>query len=842
MGKNKDGFNPKRQKTINERRKLLRSSTISTMVFLVIMITYIMMNYVAYADLHPRDGIGEKLREVIPLISKNPFYFLENLDGVVKNLGLIFGMNLIVVMFEFMSYTFQKLKIHDDINTLKGSAKWGDVLEVVKRYADFSSNKKNYKNVFTNIPLGKNLYVSTNVKKHYHALNTLVIGETGGGKSRYVLKPNLLQMNCNFVVTDPKKAIVQECGEALRRFGYNVYLIDLITMENCDHYNPLKYCRKESDIKKVVRAFIDNTNLDANGSGSKDPFWDDSMNAFLCACIALLTTIPEGSDVPYAQIPEITGGLLYKPCFKNLTEFTRMANKKYDPVSSGIELYEGVKLGDGKNNTANASCLAAIFENLRMWEADRQGLDPEEMIKPYALREWENFRIAPEKTSTTILMTTAVRMDAFNIEQVADLTNDDTINLDDFLNKKSVIFVATPTTDKTYNFIVSFLYTQLFDILYTAGSSSAGTKAVFTSAGEFIKNFGKVEAAAGEAEQFQNDCKLATIVEHAGSVYKGKKEVKDKTGKKKMVPVTINDSYYDICLPNGEVISRRPTKALAEAYLKTLQNTKIKVGNGNALPCHTRFLLDEFVNTCKIPEFLEKLATMRGYEISATVIVQSITQLKLDYEKNYETFDANCPFVIFLGGDEVSNNEYISKKLGKATVRGASNSVDNKKVSGSYNEDSRELMSADELGRMEQKDEVIIISHENPLIDEKYDYPSHPNYKYTWDYASEIHCGKAYRFDTSTFSNREKISTTIRTESLTCVPEVKEFDMEACKRILKAASFTECEENLEKNMEKHFSFDVLSDDDEDDDENVSEDTGNMVSSSLFEDSSTAEAW
>ena len=755
MAKKQQGL--RKEKTIKEKEADLLRTTVASTIFMMIIIIYVGWNVQAYASMqNARDiNIMDLFSGAIEEMTKNPLYFWPINYPFYKTLLI----SLFAPLFSLLGYTMNKLRVHHDVNTLKGSSKWADIPSLMHKFAEWEKkgNKEDYHQAYGNIILSKNVQISTNIKKHFHALNVLVIGETGGGKSRFILKPNLLQMNCNFVVTDPKGAILQECGEALRRFGYHVKVFDLIKMGDCDLYNPLKYCKKESDIKKVVQAFIKNTNLDNNGSGSKDPFWDDSMNAFLCACIGLLTQKPEGSDIPYAKIDDVIGGKdapHYEACFGNLCEFTRMANHAYNPQTSPIQLIEGASAGNTKNNTATGSDLAVIFENLRIYESKRQDCSPDEIVKPYCLKEWENFRIAPEKTSTTILMTTAVRMDAFNIEQVKNLTNTDTIDLYNFPKEKSVLFVITPTTDSTYNFLVSFLYTQMFDILYNTGTESAGTETLKLPNGELVKYFDATQAEAGEPAEFKEALKSATYerVEVTGK-QQGEREVKNKKGKKKKVKVTLDDAYYDIKLADGTWISRRPTKSEAKEYINALKNVKVQRGNGNAIPFHTRFLLDEFVNTAEVPEFDQKLSTMRSYEISCTVIIQSITQLKEKREKTYETFDGNCPEFVFLGGDENANNEYVSKKLGKQTVRGYNNSIGSKNsVTSSINVEERDLIKPEELGRLPFDEQIVILSHEDPIRDKKYDYPSHKNYKYTWDYACECGLDKVYRFDRSEYS------------------------------------------------------------------------------------------
>lgn len=764
-----------KEKTIKEKQKDLAKSTLITGIFTTILLLYAALMISAYMYDNPRTDIGEALANLFPLIIENPLYFFP----ISYDISAAICLPIMSALFTFMGYTINKLRVHHDINTLKGSAKWADIKEMVHKYADFEGN--NYKTAYNNAILSENFQMSINQGKHFHALNTLILGATGSGKSRYFLKPNLLQMNCSYVITDPSGGILQECGEALRRFGYKVKVFDLVQMGNCDSYNPLKYCKKESDIKKVVQAFMTNTSPDGKAASGSDPFWDNSTIEFLCAGIALLTTCPEGYDIPYAQIPDITGGFIYEPCFATLCEFARMANRKWEP-SCGIQPFRGAKLGDGKNNTANASELALIFSNLEAWECVRQDCDKDELIKPYCLKEWENFRMAPEKTSTTILMTTAVRLDPFNIEQVRNLTSSDTLDLNNFGNQKEALFVITPTNDRTYNFIVSFLYTQLFDILYQNGETkSAGSMDLKLPNGELVRHFPIAQVTSGDYEEIVKKLKNVEIERvEGGGIKDGEKTIKKKTlfgkVKKVKVPAKFDDGWYEIKTADGELVTRRPTKELAEQYVKDLSHAKLIPGNGKSVPTHVRFLLDEFPNLGQIPEFKEKLATMRKYEISCTVICQSITQLKGMYEKDYEVVDANCPQTIFLGGDENTNNEYISKKIGTATVKGANNSIDKSKVNSSYNVEQRELMRPEELGKMPFDDQIILVYGENPIYDKKYNYPAHKNYKFTHDYACDLGINDASVFDRTPYQVRIPGPLVYKAEVPTAIPSVERLD------------------------------------------------------------------
>lgn len=820
MAKKKNDFTIKSQ---DELRGITLQNAIISGGLASTFVAYFGLNTAAYLGRNPRASIMD-FGDILGAIKENPF----GMFPIDYSPGLPLFLTGMTAAGFFLMYQYDKIRTHNNLDTLKGSTEWANIKEIRAKYADFTGAKNDdYVHAYSNAILSNKMYMSFNTRKTFQTLNTLILGASGTGKSRYFLKPNLLQLNASFVITDPSGGIMNECGEMLRRFGYNVRVFDVATMMNCNTYNPLKYCYQESDIKKIVQAFIKNTDSSGGkGGGNKDPFWDDSMNAFLCACISLLCTTPQecitpdgrkipAHNLPYGRIPEITGGTVYKECFATLAEITRMANSKWTK-DCGIELYtmkstgDTAKLGDGKNNGANASKLAAIFENLRMWEADRQGCSPDEIVKPYTLREWENFRIAPEKTSTTILMTTAVRLDPFNIEQVKDLTSSDNICLDTFSEQKDALFLIIPAEDKTYNFLISFIYTQLFDILYKKGAKMRGRKRVTLPNGDFVKLFSKEESTPDSSGKCEAD-RLIELMKNAkvseeipahpdkdchltGSVAgKGK----GKKGLAKKVPFF--DGWYEILDSEGNYICRRPTKELAEEYVKQLKDLKVDTMKGSeALPNHVRFLMDEFPNIGEVPEFLEKLSTIRKYEISVTVICQTITQLKGMYPDNYEVIDANCATTIFLGGTENSNNEYISKKMGTATVKSSSNSVDNKKVSQSLQTDQRELMKPEELGRMPKSKQIVIMDAEQPIYDDKFDYPNHKNYKYTNDYASDIGLRDAVLFDRSGFKPPEDKGVTAKAETVTAIPEIFPLTEENFKSIFRAPTFDIAEEMLEE--------------------------------------------
>ena len=801
----------KKDKNIKELKKIHLTQNLIIIAIIDIVGLFIGLNYAGYCAriAEHRQSIGDFASKLM----SNPAMFWN--DGFVSGMGdtlaIVFAVLLVVDMLLYAEYIVSSMRLHNNADESMGRTTWADMKEITNKYADHVDEEKHrdYVHAYNNAICSQHTYVSMNTRKHFHALNMLILGATGSGKSRYYLKPNILQMNTSYVVTDPKGEILDACGEMLWRNGYNVRVFD-ITPEGMQsgqtsRYNPLKYCKEESDIRKIMEAFMKNVNPDASKKGgSADPFWDEATRMFLSTCVAFLVQKPtNGDERPYGQIPEITGGLSFNPCFAALCELTRMAGNKWKP-GGRIKLMDGVNLEPDKNAPQKASEIGAIMENIRAYEAKIQNTTPDLINKPYVLMEWENFWGTPEKTATTVMTTTAVKLDAFNIEQVKNLTSIDTIDLESFGKGRDALFLIIPPTDKTYNFLVSFLYTQLFDILYSLGSKGVpGSKNLKLENGELVKFFPAEEVDAGSyVDDKVKAIRNAKAVHNEG---KGKKtgEYTYKKGNKKITEkVTIDDGWYEIYDADGDLITRRSTKQAADEYIAALKTARLEKGRQPAIPCHVRFLMDEFPNIGEVPEFKEKLATMRGYEISATVICQSITQLKGMYPDDFQVIDGNCPFVIFLGGDENENNEYLAKKIGSSTIKTESNSINDKKVGANVDYKEGHLLRAEDFGRIDYSQEVVFIYGEMPIMDEKFDYPNHKNYKLSRDYAAD--CGTdAIMLDRSQFKTECNINIITKIETPTAMVDVKAFTADALLSILGIQEEAEVDEKVKRNIKKH---------------------------------------
>ena len=291
-----------------------------------------------------------------------------------------------------------------------GSARWANPNFICKKYAnkEYSSNK-----IFS-----QNVRMGLDGKKHRRNLNTIVIGGSGAGKTRFYAKPNILQCNTSFVVLDPKGEIIRSVGHLLEAKKYVIKVIDLIDMSKSLGYNPFHYIQNDKDILKLITNLIRNTT--PKGSNTNDPFWEKSETALLEALMLYL----------YHYAPEDE---------QNFTMVMEMLN--YAEVKEDEEDYE--------------SPLDELFKRL-------EALDSNSL----ALKQYKIYKQAAGKTAKSILISVGVRLAAFNLEELASLTRFDEMELEQIGERKTALFAIIPDNDSTFNFIVGMLYTQLFQMLY----------------------------------------------------------------------------------------------------------------------------------------------------------------------------------------------------------------------------------------------------------------------------------------------------------------------------------------------------------------------------------------
>ena len=461
-----------------------------------------------------------------------------------------------------------------------GSAKWGDAKKVNKKYKQEPLN--------SNKILTQNVSIGYDGRKHRRNLNTLVIGGSGAGKTRFYAKPNILQANTSFVVLDPKGEILRDTGNVLKQKGYVIKVLDLINMDKSHCYNPFVYLQSDNDVQKMVTNLFKATT--PKGSQSNDPFWDTAASMLLLALIFYL----------WYEAPE------EEQNFPMVMEMLRAGEVREDDDSF-------------------VSPLDILFNQLEI-----------ENPNHIALKYYRDYHSGSAKTLKSIQITLASRLEKFNLHSLASLTQTDELELDKIGERKTALFAIIPDHDTSFNFLVSMLYTQLFQQLFY-----------------------------------------------------------------------IADNKY-----NGR------------------------------LPVHVHFLMDEFANVSLPDDFDKILSVMRSREVSVSIILQNLAQLKALFEKQWESIVGNCDELLYLGGNEQSTHKYISEMIGKETIDTntyGKSTGHSGNYSTNYQISGRELLTPDEVRRLENKDAILFIRGERPILDEKYDLMKHPNIKLSADGDGKIY-------------------------------------------------------------------------------------------------------
>ena len=291
-----------------------------------------------------------------------------------------------------------------------GSAKWGDAKAVNKKYR---ATKPEDNKLFT-----KNVRMGLDGRKHRRNLNTVVVGGSGAGKTRFYAKVNLCQANTSFVVLDPKGELLRDTGYLLNQKGYEVRVLDLLNMEKSHCYNPFVYLRDDNDVQRLVTNLFKSTT--PKGSQSNDPFWDTAASMLLLALVFYLK---------YEAPPD-------EQNFPMVMEMLRAAD-----VREECEEY--------------ASPLDELFERLEMRNPDH-----------IAVKYYKDYHSGSAKTLKSIQITLAARLEKFNLSSLAALTATDELDLPSLGEKKVALFALIPDNDTSFNFLVSILYTQIFQQLF----------------------------------------------------------------------------------------------------------------------------------------------------------------------------------------------------------------------------------------------------------------------------------------------------------------------------------------------------------------------------------------
>ena len=361
--------------------------------------------------------LGDKIMSMmgtIPLAFANPLPSLHPLDLLV---GLCCGAGLRLAVY-LRGKNAKKYRHGMEY----GSARWGTPKDIepfmAPKFADNIILTKTERLMMSNRPPDP---------KNARNKNVLVVGGSGSGKTRFWLKPNLLQCHSSYVVTDPKGSIVVECGNALLKNGYKLKILNTINFKKSMHYNPFAYVHSEKDILKLVTTLM--TNTKGEGSGG-DPFWEKSERLLLTALIAYLHYEAPVEEQNFATLLEML----------NTMQVLEDDEEYQNPVD-------------------------LLFEDLG-----------KKKPKSFAVRQYKLYKLAAGKTAKSILISCGARLAPFDIQEVRDATMYDELELDKLGDRKTALFLIMSDTDSTFNFLISMIYTQLFNLLCDKADDVYGGK------------------------------------------------------------------------------------------------------------------------------------------------------------------------------------------------------------------------------------------------------------------------------------------------------------------------------------------------------------------------------
>lgn len=511
-----------------------------------------------------------------------------------------------------------------------GSARWSNAkdIEPYMDKKDFADNVLLTQS--ERLTMGK----PSNVK-YARNQNVLVVGGSGSGKTRFYVKPNLMQMHSSYVVTDPKGTTLPECGKMLQRgqpivrngeiIGYKPYSIrvfNTIDFDKSMHYNPFAYIRpktREQDILRTVEVLIANTTGEQKGG---DEFWVKAEKLLYTSYIALILTMCPENEWNFETLIDFVNA---SECREDDESFKNAIDWAFYYLEKWIEK-DWEK--DEKFAEQNANYSDLIDIEVEPWRAS---------LGRFAVRQYKAYKLAAGKTAKSILISCATRLAPFSIDRILEITSYDEMHLDTVGDELTALFIIVSDTDDTFNFLVAMMYTQLFNLLCTKADNN----------------------------------------------------------------------------PDGSGRLKYPV----------------------------RCLIDEFANIKQIPQFEKIISVIRSRGISASIILQTKSQLKSLYKDNAETIEGNCDSLLFLGGKEKTTLKDISESLGKETIYmfNTSRSRGTQESYGvNYQKLGKELKSQDELAVMDNSLCILQIRGLHPFLSKKFDITKHKNYKMLFDYAKKI--------------------------------------------------------------------------------------------------------
>ena len=837
-----------------------------------------------------------------------------------KSVGKTFCMYTLCVV--FVVYYILSTKRKTLWGKEQGSARWATQNEE-KKYSE--------KNFFKNMILTQSVLMSMNTRKTRKNNNILAIGGSGSGKTRFFVKPNIMQANTSFVITDPKGELLNSTAKLLEEEGYEIKIFNLVEMLHSCCYNPFKYIHKENDVFKLVQTLIKNTNPKGQQSGG-DPFWEKSETALLQAIFFYLWKETPEEEQNFAMVMELLR--------------SARASEENEDFESDLDII--FKLLEENIAIKNKEIE---IENINRRE--NHELELAYIPEHIAIKQYKIFKMAGGKTAKSILISVGVRLSVFNLEEVANITRTDTLDLQSIGDKKTALYVVIPDSDTSFNFLVAMMYSQLFDTLYYQadfGETKWNRQQVpYRSVDSLLSKLDKIDKCNKDLEKTDGNKKKRELkneiiliendIKHEFGVYKNskitedeyknnlinlkcdlvdryetlkyiysellecekkinikelgnkknevllrkrqledkinrlygvdykiiKKHLKSKEKSEKVYKSLIRqileelkDENYEYASEKSYVNKDKKLKFLNEQIDEIIKvkeeyslyqfkkifeiNNKIKelkfkkflliqlmifefgkeniqIKNNGRLNYHVRCLLDEFANIGEIPDFTKLIATMRSREISVSIIIQNLAQLKEMYKDSWESITGNCDSLLFLGGQEQTTLEYISKKLGKTTLDKRSTSRSRGKQgssSQSWDVLGRELMTADEISTMKDEDCILFIRGTSPYFSKKYNIEKHKRY----GLLSDSNVNNIYKFREKfntkkvllSLLEKEKTKLEIDNMKKNVHGEQKEDALNIISDIEKQKIKVDYNKNLKEEMKKAKFIDVETDD------------------------------
>ena len=361
---------------------------------------------VVWAALLIAPSVSGGLPEILPKLAtvfNNPFQIELCEDSLRTVLVLLLSYGMGIGIYFSTRRNYRRREEH-------GSAKWGDARTISRKYQQSPPQQ--------NKLMTQNVKIGLNAKKHRRNLNTLVCGGSGAGKTRFYCKPNLMQANTSFVILDPKGEILRDTGGLLKAKGYEIRVLDLISMEKSHCYNPFVYLQSDNDVQRLVTNLFKSTT--PKGSQAQDPFWDTAASMLLLALIFYLRYEAPEEEQNFPMV---------------------------------MEMLRAGAIEDEEDN--RPSPLDNLFSDLEMNNPDH-----------IAVKYYHNYHSGSAKTIQSIQITLAARLEKFNLESLAAMTQTDELDLPSMGEKKVALFALIPDNDSSFNFLVSILYTQLFQQLF----------------------------------------------------------------------------------------------------------------------------------------------------------------------------------------------------------------------------------------------------------------------------------------------------------------------------------------------------------------------------------------